>query len=97
MAPVTWRMQYRHVPTALQIPVSRLRVRDLADSPIDWSKFSLNKPQDIQLRKKKETIQKEWREGAKEGEGLVDEDIIAETVSKMTGIPLSRLEKKAGN
>ena len=48
-----------------------------------------------QLRKKKEQIQKEWREreSTREAGGTVDKDVIAETVSKMTGIPLNRLEK----
>ncbi len=48
-----------------------------------------------QLRKKKEQIQKEWREreSTREAGGVVDKDVIAETVSKMTGIPLNRLEK----
>ena len=45
------------------------------------------------LKKKKESIQKEWRDSAKEVDGVVDEEVIAETVSKMTGIPLTRLEK----
>lgn len=36
-----------------RIAVSRLRVQDLADSPIDWSKFSLKRPQDIKLKDKK--------------------------------------------
>jgi len=45
------------------------------------------------LKKKKEAIQKEWREKSKEVDGIVDNDVIAETVSRMTGIPLSRLEK----
>lgn len=35
-------------------PVTRLRVEDLADSPIDWSQFSLKRPQDIKLRPKKQ-------------------------------------------
>jgi predicted helicase len=34
-------------------PVSRIRLEDLADSPIDWSQFSLKRPQDIKLRPKK--------------------------------------------
>jgi predicted helicase len=45
-----------HAEEALQgqhIPVSRLRVQDLADSPVDWSKFSLNKPGALKLRQKK--------------------------------------------
>lgn len=37
-----------------QIPVARLRVQDLAESPVDWSQFSLKRPQDIKLKNKKE-------------------------------------------
>jgi len=46
----------KHAEDALnnqQIPVSRLRVQDLDESPIDWSDFRLNRPQDIKLREKK--------------------------------------------
>ena len=48
-----------------------------------------------QLRKKREEVQREWRAKQAEQEivGTVDAEIIAETVSKMTGIPLTRLEK----
>ena len=35
------------------VPVKRLRVQDLADSPIDWSQFSLSRVQDIRLKPKK--------------------------------------------
>merc|ERR1712187_444311 len=38
------------------------------------------------LKKKKETITREWREKSRETDGVVDEDVIAEVVSKMTGI-----------
>ncbi|NUN49126.1 MAG: ATP-dependent Clp protease ATP-binding subunit [Candidatus Brocadiae bacterium] len=68
--------------------------KDEAIAGQDYERAALLRDSAAQLRKKKEGIQKEWREGAKEAEGMVDEDIIAETVSKMTGIPLSRLEKK---
>jgi predicted helicase len=34
-------------------PVTRMRLQDLADSPVDWSQFSLQRPQDIKLREKK--------------------------------------------
>ena len=34
-------------------PVNRLRVQDLDDSPIDWSKFSLKHPRALSLKKKK--------------------------------------------
>ncbi|MFO0648534.1 MAG: type ISP restriction/modification enzyme [Polyangiales bacterium] len=34
-------------------PVTRLRVQDLDDAPIDWSRFSLKRPQDLSLRRQK--------------------------------------------
>ena len=46
------------------------------------------------LRMKKETIQKEWKDVSKEAEGVVDDNVIGEIVSRMTGIPLTRLEKE---
>jgi len=46
------------------------------------------------MRKQKEQIQQEWRDRAKEVGGIVDEEVIAEVVSKMTGVPLTRLEKE---
>ena len=45
------------------------------------------------LKKKREEIKREWREATRESGGVVDENMIAETVSKMTGVPLTRLEK----
>ena len=36
------------------IPVSRLWFKDLANSPIDWSQFSLGNVKDIRLKKKKD-------------------------------------------
>jgi len=46
------------------------------------------------LEAKKEDEQRRWREKAKEVDGVVDEEVIAEVVSKMTGVPLTRLEKE---
>ncbi len=46
------------------------------------------------LRRQKEKMQQDWREKSKEVGGIVDEDVIAEVVSKMTGVPLTRLEKE---
>jgi ATP-dependent Clp protease ATP-binding subunit ClpC len=39
-------------------------------------------------------MQRQCRERAKEIDGVVDEEVIAEVVSKMTGVPLTRLEKE---
>src|SRR5438270_2263836 len=47
-----------------------------------------------QLRKQKEEMQRQWREKAKEIDGVVDEEVVAEVISKMTGVPLTRLEKE---
>src|SRR5215207_8537244 len=46
------------------------------------------------LRAKKEEMQRQWREKSKEIDGVVDEEVIAEVISKMTGVPLTRLEKE---
>jgi len=46
------------------------------------------------LRLRKEDMMREWRDLSKEVDGVVDEDVIAEVVSMMTGIPLTRLEKQ---
>ncbi|MFZ0463020.1 MAG: DEAD/DEAH box helicase family protein, partial [Candidatus Acidiferrales bacterium] len=36
-----------------QVPVSRIRVQDLEESCVDWSQFSLNRPDRMKLRAKK--------------------------------------------
>ena len=46
----------KHAEDALDnqlIPVTRMRVRDLADSPIDWSSFAPSAPGSIELRARK--------------------------------------------
>ncbi len=57
----------------------------------DFEKAASLRDQADKLRKKKETITREWREKSRETDGVVDEEVIAEVVSKMTGIPLTRL------
>ena len=47
-----------------------------------------------QLRLRKEQLEREWRERSTETQGVVDEEVVAEVVSKMTGVPLRRLEKE---
>ncbi|HET6442111.1 MAG TPA: ATP-dependent Clp protease ATP-binding subunit [Phycisphaerae bacterium] len=46
------------------------------------------------LRAKKESLVAEWREQGREVEGIVDEETVAEIVSRMTGVPLTRLESE---
>jgi ATP-dependent Clp protease ATP-binding subunit ClpC len=61
----------------------------------DFERAADLRDQAFKLGKKKEEIQREWRERetSRESGGQVDDEVIAETVSKMTGIPLSRLDQ----
>jgi ATP-dependent Clp protease ATP-binding subunit ClpC len=57
----------------------------------DFEKAASLRDQADKLRRKKDQIQRDWREKSRETDGVVDEEVIAEVVSKMTGIPLTRL------
>ncbi|MEM1226961.1 MAG: ATP-dependent Clp protease ATP-binding subunit [Planctomycetota bacterium] len=57
----------------------------------DFEKAANLRDQAEKLRAKKDQITQEWREKSQQTDGVVDEEIIAEVVSKMTGIPLTRL------
>ena len=57
----------------------------------DFEKAAQLRDQADKLRKKKQTITQQWREKSRSTDGVVDEDVIAEVVSKITGIPLTRL------
>jgi predicted helicase len=52
------------------IPASRLWFKDLAESPIDWSQFSLSNVQDITLRKKKDPREHQMEAIASVAEGF---------------------------
>ncbi len=57
----------------------------------DFEKAAALRDQADKLKQKKQTITREWREKSREASGVVDEEVIAEVVSKMTGIPLTRM------
>jgi ATP-dependent Clp protease ATP-binding subunit ClpC len=57
----------------------------------DFEKAAALRDQADKLKKKKQTVTNEWKEKARETDGVVDEDVIAEVVSKITGVPLTRL------
>ena len=46
------------------------------------------------LRKKKDQLTEEWREKSRQTDGIVDAEVVAEVVAKMTGIPLTRLSSE---
>ena len=57
----------------------------------DFEKAASLRDQADKLKKKKDTVAKEWREKAKETDGVVDEEVVAEVVAKMTGVPLKKV------
>ncbi len=57
----------------------------------DFEKAAALRDQADKLKKKKQMITHEWREKSRETDGVVDEEVIAEVVSKITGIPLTRM------
>ncbi|MBL1219017.1 MAG: ATP-dependent Clp protease ATP-binding subunit [Planctomycetes bacterium] len=79
----------------LEEQIERLSIeKDEAVKEADYERAADLRDRADQLRKEKERIQKEWREKQNEAQGEVDEEIIAEVVSKMTGVPLTRLESE---
>src|SRR5438309_7764346 len=66
--------------------------KEAAVAEQDFEKAAHLRDQADKLKKKKEQVNREWREKSKEIDGIVDGEVIAEVVSKMTGVPLKRLE-----
>jgi len=78
----------------LEADIERLSVeKDEAVKAADYERAAELRDKAEQLRRKKDETQKEWRAKAQVADGVVDEDVVAEVVSKMTGVPLKRLEK----
>jgi len=59
----------------------------------DFEKAASLRDKADKKKKEKENLARDWREKAQESDGIVDEEVISEVVSKMTGIPLTRLSK----
>ena len=70
------------------------REKDEAVRGADYERAASLRDEAQQLLEEKAQLQKKWYEQNKETTGLVDTEIIAEVVSNMTGVPLTRLEKK---
>ena len=72
--------------------VERLnREKEEAVANQDFEKAAALRDQADKLKKKKDQITREWRERSKQADGVVDAEVIAEVVSRMTGVPLTRL------
>ena len=69
-----------------------IRDKDAAVASQDFERAAELRDTADRLRHKKETMEREWEDHSHEADGVVDEEVVAEVVSKMTGIPLTRLE-----
>jgi ATP-dependent Clp protease ATP-binding subunit ClpC len=70
------------------------REKDEAVRSADYERAAALRDEAQQLLNEKTQLHKKWYEENKETTGVVDTETIAEVVSKMTGVPLTRLEKK---
>jgi len=80
---------------SIETDVERLQIeKDEAVKNADYERAAELRDQAEQLRVKKEEMKAEWKQQTSEIGGVVDEEVIGEVVSKMTGVPLTRLEKE---
>ena len=81
--------------TEIEEKIEKLqREKDEAVKNTDYERAAALRDEAQQLLDEKNQLQKKWYEESKEATGVVDAEIIAEVVSNMTGVPLTRLEKK---
>ena len=81
--------------TRIEEEIEKLqKEKDAAVKGADYERAASLRDQAQQLLDEKTKLHKEWYEKNKETTGVVDVEIIAEVVSNMTGVPLTRLEKK---
>ncbi|MBN1553534.1 MAG: AAA family ATPase, partial [Phycisphaerae bacterium] len=80
---------------SLETQIERLQMeKDEAVKGADYERAAELRDEAEKLRGEKEDMQKSWREQSSEASGVVDEEVVAEVVSKMTGVPLTRLAKE---
>jgi ATP-dependent Clp protease ATP-binding subunit ClpC len=68
--------------------------KDEAVRSADYERAAALRDEAQQLMDEKAQRQRQWYENNKETAGVVDAEVIAEVVSKITGVPLTRLEKQ---
>jgi len=74
--------------------VERLTMeKDEAVKNADYERAAQLRDTAESLKIKKQEMKREWREHCEEADGIVDPDVIGVVVSKMTGIPLQRMDK----
>ena len=79
----------------IETQIEKLQVeKDEAVKNADYERAAELRDKAEQARREKDKKQKEWKERSQEAGGVVDAEVVAEVVSNMTGIPLTRLEKE---
>jgi len=68
--------------------------KDEAVKNADYERAAELRDQAEQLRAEKDQKQQQWQQQADQTDAVVDDEVVAEVVSKMTGVPLTRLEKE---
>ncbi len=80
--------------TEIEEEVSRLLgEKDEAVKNADYERAAELRDQAESIKIKKREMKQEWRDQSNETDGVVDEEVIAEVISSMTGIPLTRMDK----
>ncbi|GAF99944.1 unnamed protein product, partial [marine sediment metagenome] len=81
--------------TQIEEKITKLqREKDEAVREADYERAAALRDEAQQLLDDKTQLHKKWYEENKEATGVVDTETIAEVVSNMTGVPLTKLEKK---
>jgi len=81
--------------TELETQIEKLqKEKDEAVGQADYEQAAALRDEAQQLLDEKTQLQKKWYEENKDKTGMVDAEVIAEVVSNMTGVPLTKLEKK---
>jgi ATP-dependent Clp protease ATP-binding subunit ClpC len=81
--------------TELETEIERIEVeKSEAVKNADYERAAELRDRCEQLRRDKDEMQLKWRNQNKEVDGVVDEEVIAEVVSRITGVPLTRIEKE---
>ncbi len=81
--------------TELEKEIERLQSeKDEAVKNADYERAADLRDEATKMLEKKTAMQHEWRDTNNEIDGVVDEEVIAEVVSNITGVPLTRLEKE---
>ncbi|MCK4276279.1 MAG: ATP-dependent Clp protease ATP-binding subunit, partial [Phycisphaerae bacterium] len=79
----------------LETEIERLQMeKDEAVKNADYERAAELRDKAEKLDTEKDNRLRDWKKESSEADGVVDEEVVAEVVSKMTGVPLTRLEKK---